>query len=76
MKSNYELVLQIIESYENEEILNDFKSKFKVGENIKKKDYMLFCIEYMDDISEMYYIKLNWKWIKKGGDDSVYDNMI
>jgi hypothetical protein len=76
MKNNYELVLQIIESYENEEILNDFKSKFKVGENIKKKDYMLFCIEYMDDISEMYYIKLNWKWIKKGGDDSVYDNMV
>jgi hypothetical protein len=76
MKNNYELVLQIIESYENEEILNDFKSKFKVGENIKKKDYMLFCSEYMDDISEMYYIKLNWKWIKKGGDDSVYDNMV
>lgn len=76
MKNNYELVLQIIESYENEEILNDFKSKFKVGKNIKKKDYMLFCIEYMDDISEMYYIKLNWKWIRKGGDDSVYDNMV
>ena len=37
---------------------------------------MLFCSEYIDDISEMYYIKLNWKWIKKGGDDSVYDNMV
>jgi len=73
-KSNYELVLEIIESYEKEEILNDFKSEFKVGKNIKKKDYMLFCSKYIDDCGESYYINLNWKYIRKGGDESVYED--
>jgi len=63
MKSNYELVLEIIESYDDEDILNDFKSRFKVEKNIRKKDYMLFCKEYIDDISEIEDIKLNWKEI-------------
>ena len=73
-KSNYDLVLEIIESYNDEEMLNDFKSEFKKDKNIKKKDYINFCYEYIDDMSEMYYIKLNWKYIKSGGDESVFDN--
>jgi hypothetical protein len=72
-KSNYDLVKEIIESYEKEEILNDFKSKFVEGKNIKKKDYFEFCGKYIDDMSEEYYIRLNWKYIRKGGDESVYD---
>ena len=63
MKSNYELVLEIIESYDDESILSDFKSEFKVSKNIRKKDYMLFCKKYIDDISEIEDIKLNWKEI-------------
>jgi hypothetical protein len=73
-KSNYELVLEVIENYDDEEILKDFKSEFKKGENIKKKDYVDFCFRYIDDISERYYINLNWKYIKSGGDESVFDN--
>ena len=72
-KNNYDLVLEIIESYEKEEILNNFKSEFKVGKNIKKRDYMLFCKKYIDDMSEIDNIKLNWKYIRKGGDESVYE---
>ena len=73
-KSNYDLVLEIIENYDNEEILSDFKDRFIEGKNISKKGYEEFCYEYIDDMSEMYYIKLNWKYIKSGGDESVFDN--
>ncbi len=75
MKSNYELVLEIIKSYDDEDVLDDFKNEFKVGEDISKEDYMLFCKNYIDDMSEIDNIKLNWKWIISGGDDSVYDKM-
>lgn len=71
--SNYKLVLEIIESYEDESVLNDFKSKFKEGENISEKEYFEFCKKYIDDMSEMYYIKLNWKYIESGGDEDVFD---
>lgn len=71
--SNYKLVLEIIESYEDESVLNDFKSKFKEGENVSKEEYFEFCKEYIDDMSDMYYIKLNWKYIESGGDEDVFD---
>jgi hypothetical protein len=72
-KSNYDLVLEVIENYDDEEILNDFKSKFNEGYNINKKEFVKFCEYYIDDMSEMGYIKLNWKYIESGGDESVYD---
>jgi hypothetical protein len=72
-KSNYNLVLEIIKSYERENILNDFKNEFKEGKNVLKKDYFRFCEKYIGDCSEYYYIKLNWKYIRKGGDENVYD---
>jgi hypothetical protein len=72
-KSNYDLVLEIIESYEDEEILNDFKNEFEVGKNVSKSKYFEFCGNYIDDMSEIYYIRKNWKYIRSGGDDSVYD---
>ena len=73
-KSNYDLVLEVIEYYDDEEILDDFKSRFVEGKNISKKDYEEFCYEYIDDGSDGYYIDLNWKFIKSGGDWSVFDN--
>ena len=73
MKSNYDLVLEIIKYYEDEDILNDFLNMFEVGKNISKVDYFKFCESYIDDMSELYYIKLNWKYIKSGGDESVFD---
>ena len=74
-KSNYDLVLEIIKSYEMESVLNDFKSEFKEDDNISKKDYFEFCEKYIDDVSELYYINLNWKYIESGGDESVFDEM-
>ena len=73
-KSNYDLVLEVIENYDSEDILNNFKNEFEEGSNISESDYFWFCENYiMDDLSEMIYIKLNWKYIKSGGDESVYD---
>ena len=70
----YEDVLDIIESYEDEDILNDFINDFPEGEPINRTQYDDFVMDYIDDMSEMYYIKLNWKYIKSGGDESVFDN--
>jgi len=73
-KSNYDLVLYVIESYDDEKILDDFKSRFVEDENINEEDYIKFCYEYISDGNDGYYIDLNWKFIESGGDWSVFDN--
>jgi hypothetical protein len=57
---SYKDVLDIIESYESEKIENDFKARFPEGKNISKKDYFQFSYDYIDDMSEVDYIKANW----------------
>jgi hypothetical protein len=73
-KSNYDLVLEVIENYDEEDILNDFLNEFEKDKNISKSKFFEFCEKYIDDMSEIYFIKLNWKYIISGGDESVYDN--
>ena len=75
IKSNYDLVLEVIKSYEMEDVLSDFKDRFVEGENVSESDYFGFCCGYIDDISEEYYIRLNWKYIESGGDESVFDEV-
>ena len=74
-KNNYDLVLEVIESYEREDVLNDFKNEFEVGKSISKKDYIEFCGKWIDCSSDFYYINLNWKYIRSGGDESVFDEV-
>ena len=74
--SNYDLVKEVIESYEDEEILNDFLDEFEIGKDISKDEFVEFCNRYIDDMSEAYYIGLNWKYIKSGGDESVFDEIL
>ena len=57
---NFDFVKEIIESYEDEEILNDFLKEFEKDKEIKYKDYFNFCYNYIDDMSETYYINCNW----------------
>lgn len=57
---SYEDVLYIIDSYEDEKIKNDFKARFPKDKNISKKDYFQFAYDYIDDLSEVDYIKANW----------------
>lgn len=57
---SYNYVKEVIESYEVEEILNDFLNEFEVGKDISYEDYFSFCYKYIDDMSETYYIKCNW----------------
>jgi hypothetical protein len=73
-KSNYDLVLEVIENYEEIDILNDFLNEFEKDKNISKSEFFKFCEKYIDDMSEIYYIKLNWKYIMSDGDESVYDD--
>ena len=67
---SYDYVKEVIESYEDEEILNDFKSKFEEGKEIEYKDYFEFCNDYIDDMSETSFIKANWIGVS---DDTVYE---
>jgi hypothetical protein len=75
-KGKYSLVLEIIESYEDEMILNSFLEEFEEGKDISRDKYDEFCMRFIDDVSEEYYIRLNWKYIISGGDESVYDEKI
>jgi hypothetical protein len=68
--ASYKDVLDIIEYYEDESMLDDFKSEFPEGEDIRKDDYIDFTIDFIDDISEVTYIKANWINIF---DDTVYE---
>ena len=58
--ASYEDVLGIIESYEDESILDDFKLEFVEGEDISKDDYSDFAITLVDDMSEVGYVQANW----------------
>ena len=48
---DYNFVKEIIESYEDEEILNDFLEEFEEDKEINYKDYFDFCYNYIDDMS-------------------------
>ena len=74
-KSNYYLVLEVIDSYNDERVMNDFMDRFVEGENISYEDYEDFCGGYIDDVSEGYYIRMNWKYIESNGDMSIYDEI-
>ena len=67
---SYNQVLDIFKSYEDEEILNDFKSEFPEGKDISKEDYFEFSERYIDDMSEVSYIQANWIGVF---DDTVYE---
>ena len=69
-KLPYDKVLDIIKSYEDESILDDFKSEFPEGEDISKEDYSDFSIALIDDMSEVSYIQANWIGVF---DDTVYE---
>ncbi len=57
---SFDFVKDVIESYEDEDILNDFLDEFEEGKDIVYKDYYDFCYNYIDDMSETYYINCNW----------------
>ena len=57
---DYSYVKEVIESYEDKEMLDNFLNEFKEGEDIKYKDYFGFCYGYIDDLSEIMFIKCNW----------------
>ena len=75
MINNYDVVLEVIESYEDEDILKDFKSEFKINKYISECDFYEFNMKYIDDMSEEYYIKLNWKYIESG-DESIFNESL
>jgi len=72
MINNYDAVLEVIESYEDEDILKDFKNKFKINKYISECDFYEFNMSHISDMSEEYFIKLNWKYIESG-DESVFN---
>jgi hypothetical protein len=67
---SYEDVLGIFKSYQDEDILNDFKSEFPEGQPVSKEDYGDFAMKYIDDMHEVMFIQANWIDIT---DPDIYD---
>jgi hypothetical protein len=67
---SYEDVLGIFESYENDMILDEFKSSFPEGKPINRKDYYNFAMKLIDDMSEESFIQANWISIS---DEDIYE---
>jgi hypothetical protein len=59
-QASFEDVFNVIQSYEDDEILDDFTSKFPSMKPVNKEKYRNFAMNYIDDMSEMDYIKANW----------------
>jgi uncharacterized protein YjgD (DUF1641 family) len=59
-KASYEDVLDIIKSYEDEDMLDKFTAEFPEGEDITKEDYSDFAITLIDDMSEVDFVQANW----------------
>ena len=57
---SYDEVLDIIKSYEDKDILEDFKSTFLEDEKVYKENYSDFLNDYIADMSEKEYIQANW----------------
>jgi hypothetical protein len=70
MSHSYEDVLEVIKSYEDDDMLDAFKAKFPKNKNISRKDYSNFTMDMIDDMSETSYIQANWISIS---DPDVYD---
>ena len=57
---SYNDVLELIKSYDDEDILFDFKDVFPENGIISKEDYISFTSDYIDDLSEAGMNKANW----------------
>ena len=66
----YNDVLGIIESYEEPQIIEDFKTKFAGQDTISKQDYSEFANQFVDDMSEEAFIQANWISMF---DDDIYE---
>jgi len=59
-RHSYDEVLEVIKSYEDKNMLNDFINEFPQGKDISRNDYGQFCMQYVDDMSEQQYVQANW----------------
>jgi len=57
---SFDYVKEVIESYEDEDIMNEFFEVFEEGKDINYEDYFNFCKQWIADMSEVEYIKQNW----------------
>jgi hypothetical protein len=69
-EASYEDVLDIIKSYEMNDVLEDFKAEFPEGEPVSKDDYSQFAMTLIDDMSEVAFIQANWISIF---DEDIYE---
>jgi hypothetical protein len=68
--ASYDEVLDIADSYGDYAILDAFQGTFSEDEEVSKKDYFKFFSNYIDDMSDVEYIKANWISIF---DEDIFD---
>lgn len=66
----YKDVLDIIKSYEMDDVLKDFKAEFPKGKPVSKSDYSEFAMSLIDDMSEVDFVQANWISIF---DEDIYE---
>jgi hypothetical protein len=54
------------ESWEDNDVLNDFDKTFNNEEKITKSEFVNFFKDYIDDMSEMKYIQAAWRKLSSG----------
>jgi len=68
--ASYDDVLEIVDLYGDYTTLDAFQGTFSEDEEISKKDYFKFFSGYIDDMSDVAYIKANWISIF---DEDIFD---
>ena len=54
------------ESWEDDDILNDFNKTFNNQEKVTKPEFVNFFEDYIDDMSEIKYIQAAWRKLSSG----------
>ena len=73
-QGKYNKTLEVIKSFEDSKVLQDFLKTFPKGKDVSKADYFTFVEKYYNEGQDDYYNEANWKYILSG-DMSVFDDI-
>ena len=73
--TNYDKVKNIIEDYNDYEIMEKFYDTFKKGWEISYEEYITFTKQFMGDVGDIEFIRANWDYYVNGN-KNAFDDLI
>ena len=70
--ASYDAVEVLIRTYEDENILNDFRQEFSHQPHISKDEFFEFNERYYGDMSELTYTQNNWEYLMNRTGEGVF----